>query len=193
MNPDGTDQTPTRVQRPARHRARSRRVRVDRSGSRIGCADHFPRVRRSVQGFTREAVARSAPMSFSRTVRLPLEWVARYLQPVEPTCCSPRLPCEGSKGSSTRSARRASTSTPAGSHTSTTRGRHAEHPHGLRRDNQRGHRVDDPLAHSPPGGAGLPPAVALIVVATANHFLLEVVGGSLLGRASLALAKSASP
>jgi hypothetical protein len=35
--------------------------------------------------------------------------------------------------------------------------------------------------------------VALIVVATANHFLLEVVGGSLLGRASLALAKSASP
>jgi diacylglycerol O-acyltransferase len=34
-----------------------------------------------------------------------------------------------------------------------------------------------------------PPAVALIVLATANHFVLDVVGGSLLGRASLALAK----
>jgi hypothetical protein len=38
-----------------------------------------------------------------------------------------------------------------------------------------------------------PAAVALIVVATANHFLLDVVGGSLLGRASLALAKWAWP
>ena len=37
---------------------------------------------------------------------------------------------------------------------------------------------------------GYPPAVALIVVATANHFLLDVVGGGLLGGASLALAKS---
>jgi PAP2 superfamily len=37
-----------------------------------------------------------------------------------------------------------------------------------------------------------PPAVALIVVATANHFLLDVVAGSLLGGASLALAKSVS-
>jgi hypothetical protein len=33
-----------------------------------------------------------------------------------------------------------------------------------------------------------PPAVALIVVATANHFLLDVLAGSLLGRASLVLA-----
>jgi hypothetical protein len=37
-----------------------------------------------------------------------------------------------------------------------------------------------------------PPAVALIVLATANHFLLDVVGGSLLGRASVALAESCS-
>jgi hypothetical protein len=34
-----------------------------------------------------------------------------------------------------------------------------------------------------------PPVVALIVLATANHFVLDVVAGSLLGRASLALAK----
>jgi hypothetical protein len=33
-----------------------------------------------------------------------------------------------------------------------------------------------------------PPAVALIVVATANHFLLDVAGGGLLGGVSLALA-----
>jgi hypothetical protein len=33
-----------------------------------------------------------------------------------------------------------------------------------------------------------PPAVALIVVATANHFVLDVVAGTLLGRASLWLA-----
>jgi hypothetical protein len=38
-----------------------------------------------------------------------------------------------------------------------------------------------------------PPAVALIVLSTANHFLLDVVAGSLLGRGSLALARLAEP
>jgi hypothetical protein len=33
-----------------------------------------------------------------------------------------------------------------------------------------------------------PPAIALTVIATANHFLLDVLAGSLLGRASVALA-----
>jgi hypothetical protein len=34
-----------------------------------------------------------------------------------------------------------------------------------------------------------PPAVAVIVLATANHFVLDVVAGSLLGRASVALGR----
>jgi hypothetical protein len=39
------------------------------------------------------------------------------------------------------------------------------------------------------GALGYPPAVAAIVVATANHFVLDVLAGVLLGRASLRLAR----